>query len=1098
QFSLCSVIVVSLVVIVTATGEEYSATSGWNGSSPGLSSRLGKYYKQRWTKEALVQGEFNRTSKAKSGEVEDGEESLGEGEDGFSSEFLFEEDIFMSSFNGDGSGRSRRAATARRERIWDFGVIPYEIDGNFSGAHKTLFKQAMRHWENSTCVKFVERTEEHPNYIVFTEKACGCCSFVGKRGNGPQRILTEEVKILGESYDFDSIMHYARNTFSRSTFLDTILPREDPRDRHRPEIGQRIRLSLGDIAQANRLYKCPKCGRTLLEPSGWFASPYHPTTYSNQSSTSGGNNAQVVDRSVGLNIPQIPPPPLIPGFGEKCEWRIVATHGETIVLNITDFDLPFSDGCKHDYLEIRDGYWHKSPLLGRFCGPNLRFDRPIVSTGSRMVLTYSTTKSVESYRGFHAYYEAVCGGELFGENGHLESPNFPDEYLASKECIWKITVPEGYQVSLQFHSFEIENHENCVYDFLEIRDGISQNSTLMGTYCGYYPPAPLTSTMMGVSKKRVFQRVIKRNLMSARGDLMIVNIPAKIRLGHTHVAVNSDLNSIQMGEKCEDACGGIIEEENGTLTSPSFPNLYPSNKHCAWEIIAPPQTRITINFTHFDLEGNNQECDYDSVEVYSKLSQDELKRHGSFCGPDRQGNSIRIVFTSDNSVQKTGFALVYFTDKDECATDNGGCAQICRNTVGSYMCLCYNGFTLHSNGHDCKEGGCKFDLSTPSHTNELASPNYPEPYPGKKECIWIISTIQGHRVKLVFDELEVEQHPECTYDAVYIYDGSNSDMTLLGKFCGSKIPPPVTSSSNQMMILFKSDGSVHRRGFHAKHYSVCGGVLFALTQEEYIYSHANYGDTMYGDSEDCEWIIEMAADDEAGADTDDLLIDHEEWQQRQQALGPQDYVVELTFLSFEVEDENDCAFDFVEIFNGDDASTQSKSLGRYCGNRLPPPIRSDENGALVIRFKSDDTVNAKGFAAVYRAVSTMEMNNKMKPAIKIPPPVPINPQTPTNTSTSVILPPTNGNTNTNINHMINNDSQETPPTVAKKTIVQRHIVEPSPSPLPPPLPPIIESAFNITTSEEESSVSSSSSSEMTNHLPNTQRYSRRLRKNLAK
>jgi len=40
--------------------------------------------------------------------------------------------------------RRRRAATARRERIWDFGVIPYEIDGNFSGAHKTLFKQVFQ------------------------------------------------------------------------------------------------------------------------------------------------------------------------------------------------------------------------------------------------------------------------------------------------------------------------------------------------------------------------------------------------------------------------------------------------------------------------------------------------------------------------------------------------------------------------------------------------------------------------------------------------------------------------------------------------------------------------------------------------------------------------------------------------------------------------------------------------------------------------------------------------------------------------------------------------------------------------------------------
>lgn len=72
------------------------------------------------------------------------------------------------------SGRARRAATARKERVWDHGVIPYEIDGNFSGAHKALFKQAMRHWENFTCVKFVERVpQEHPNYILFTERPCG-------------------------------------------------------------------------------------------------------------------------------------------------------------------------------------------------------------------------------------------------------------------------------------------------------------------------------------------------------------------------------------------------------------------------------------------------------------------------------------------------------------------------------------------------------------------------------------------------------------------------------------------------------------------------------------------------------------------------------------------------------------------------------------------------------------------------------------------------------------------------------------------------------------------------------------------------------------
>ncbi|KAH9360687.1 hypothetical protein HPB48_004819 [Haemaphysalis longicornis] len=31
----------------------------------------------------------------------------------------------------------------------------------------------MRHWENFTCIKFVEREAEHQHYIVFTERPCG-------------------------------------------------------------------------------------------------------------------------------------------------------------------------------------------------------------------------------------------------------------------------------------------------------------------------------------------------------------------------------------------------------------------------------------------------------------------------------------------------------------------------------------------------------------------------------------------------------------------------------------------------------------------------------------------------------------------------------------------------------------------------------------------------------------------------------------------------------------------------------------------------------------------------------------------------------------
>ena len=76
------------------------------------------------------------------------------------------------------------------------------------------------------------------------------------------KLTATDVNSLGEEYDYGSIMHYARNTFARNNYLDTILPRRKPGMVVRPEIGQRVKLSPGDIRQARKLYRCPSkyCG----------------------------------------------------------------------------------------------------------------------------------------------------------------------------------------------------------------------------------------------------------------------------------------------------------------------------------------------------------------------------------------------------------------------------------------------------------------------------------------------------------------------------------------------------------------------------------------------------------------------------------------------------------------------------------------------------------------------------------------------------------------------------------------------------------------------------------------------------------------------
>ena len=49
-------------------------------------------------------------------------------------------------------------------------------------------------------------------------------------------------------------------------------------------------------------------------------------------------------------------------------------------------------------------------------------------------------------------------------------------------------------------------------------------------------------------------------------------------------------------------------------------------------------------------------------------------------------------------------ALVLFeTDIDECAINNGGCDSICMNTPGSYSCACQPGYTLLLDGKTCSD-----------------------------------------------------------------------------------------------------------------------------------------------------------------------------------------------------------------------------------------------------------------------------------------------------------------------------------------------------------------------------------------------------------
>ncbi|XP_041462959.1 zinc metalloproteinase nas-37-like [Lytechinus variegatus] len=206
--------------------------------------------------------------------------------------------------------RSRRAIIEGRDRRWPDAIIPYTIDSDFNHETVRLIKSALRHWQQNTCIRFVQKEPFHHDYLRFAYFP-GCWSFIGRQGGeqlismGPgckvfstivhelghaigywheqsrqdrdqyiqivqrniaqgteenfNKIDIDNVTSLGYPYDFASVMHYSANAFSANG-KPTIRMKKRYREllpdvrasMNRPSNG----LSELDIAQTRGLYEC--------------------------------------------------------------------------------------------------------------------------------------------------------------------------------------------------------------------------------------------------------------------------------------------------------------------------------------------------------------------------------------------------------------------------------------------------------------------------------------------------------------------------------------------------------------------------------------------------------------------------------------------------------------------------------------------------------------------------------------------------------------------------------------------------------------------------------------------------------------------------
>ncbi|CAG2068878.1 unnamed protein product, partial [Timema podura] len=81
------------------------------------------------------------------------------------------------------------------------------------------------------------------------------------------------------------------------------------------------------------------------------------------------------------------------------------------------------------------------------------------------------------------------------------------------------------------------------------------------------------------------------------------------------------------------------------------------------------------------------------------------------------------------------------------------------------------------------------------------------------ECEWKIQLPVGERIELTFTAFSLEDSRSCKFDYVEVRDGDNINSPLIGRYCGSQLPPIATSTSNNMVVKFRSDWSYSAEGF---------------------------------------------------------------------------------------------------------------------------------------------------------------------------------------------------------------------------------------------------------------------------------------------
>lgn len=109
-----------------------------------------------------------------------------------------------------------------------------------------------------------------------------------------------------------------------------------------------------------------------------------------------------------------------------------------------------------------------------------------------------------------------------------------------------------------------------------------------------------------------------------------------------------------------------------------------------------------------------------------------------------------------------------------------------------------------------------------------SSNNY---YDSENYTLTFVPKIVGTKVKVSFEQFDVETYTNCGYDNLKLFDGPSINSTLIGKYCGTTLPATYSSTSDkgELTFQFYSDVNTSKLGWKAKITTEPSSTFYTLT-----------------------------------------------------------------------------------------------------------------------------------------------------------------------------------------------------------------------------------------------------------------------------